>query len=75
MAILPKAIYKLNAIHIKIPTQFFIKIERAISKPIWNNKKPGKQKLFSTIKEIRGELPSLTSRCYNNKAIMIKTAC
>ena len=39
MAILPKTIYRFNAILIKIPTQLFAGLERAICKFIWNNKK------------------------------------
>jgi hypothetical protein len=41
MAILSKAFYRFSVIPIKIPTQFFIELERAIFKLIWNNKNPG----------------------------------
>jgi hypothetical protein len=40
MAILPKAVNRFSAIPIKIPTQFFIELKRAICKFTWNNKKP-----------------------------------
>ena len=38
MAIFLKAIYRFNAVLIKIPAQLFTELERAICKFIWNNK-------------------------------------
>ena len=61
MAILLKAIYRFNTAPIKVPTQFFKDMGRAILKFIWKDKKPRVVKTILNDKRMAGELPSLIS--------------
>jgi hypothetical protein len=64
MAILLKAIYRFNAIPIKILTQFFTELERALFKCIWNNKKPRIVKTLLKDKRTSGGITMLDLKLY-----------